>query len=234
MTELVERVDDDDRVIGLVDRGEAIRRRWLHRVATVVCRDTRGRILVHRRPPDAARFPDGVNFMVGGASEPGETYEEAAARELTEELGVRARPRFVFRFRCAGVISPYWLGLHEAVVTGLVAPRPGRDRLARLADGAPARGAGAGRGVRPRRQGGVPPLGGPAPRRADPGGARRVTRGGPSPLPRSRAVRRAVTMAGTGGGPTRRGGRTCCCRSCSRWAPRSATRSRPCSSARPR
>ncbi|MFF8630105.1 NUDIX hydrolase [Streptomyces werraensis] len=124
MTELVERVDDDDRVIGVVGRDEAIRRRWLHRVATVVCRDTRGRILVHRRPRDAVRFPHGVNFMLGGAAEPGETYEEAAARELKEELGVRARPRFVLKFRCAGVISPYWLGLHEAVVTGPFAPDP--------------------------------------------------------------------------------------------------------------
>ncbi|MEW1599749.1 NTP pyrophosphohydrolase [Streptomyces sp. DH-12] len=124
MTELVERVDDDDRVIGLVGRDEAIRRRWLHRVATVVCRDTRGRILVHRRPHGVSRFPGGVNWMLGGAAEPGETYEEAAARELTEELGVRARPRLVLAFRCAGVISPYWLGLHETVVTGPVAPDP--------------------------------------------------------------------------------------------------------------
>ncbi|MGV9810800.1 NUDIX hydrolase [Streptomyces cellulosae] len=124
MTELVERVDDDDQVIGVVDRDEAIRRRWLHRVATVVCRDTRGRILVHRRPHDDVRFPGGVNFMLGGAAEPGETYEEAAARELTEELGVRARPRFVLKFRCAGEISPYWLGLHEAEVTGPFAPDP--------------------------------------------------------------------------------------------------------------
>ncbi|GAB2325019.1 NUDIX domain-containing protein [Streptomyces griseoincarnatus] len=125
MTEMVERVDDDDRVIGVVGRGEAIRRRWLHRVATVVCRDTRGRILVHRRPHDDVRFPGGVNFMLGGAAEPGETYEKAAARELTEELGVRARPRFVLKFRCAGAISPYWLGLHEAVVTGPFTPDPG-------------------------------------------------------------------------------------------------------------
>lgn len=124
MTELVERVDDDDRVIGVVGRAEAIRRRWLHRVATVVCRDSRGRILVHRRPHDAVRFPGGVNFMLGGAAECGETYEEAAARELTEELGVRVRPRFVLKFRCAGAISPYWLGLHEAVVTGPITPDP--------------------------------------------------------------------------------------------------------------
>jgi hypothetical protein len=37
---------------------------------------------------------------------------------------VRARPRFVLEFRCAGAISPYWLGLHEAVVTGPFAPDP--------------------------------------------------------------------------------------------------------------
>lgn len=37
---------------------------------------------------------------------------------------MRARPRFVLKFRCAGAISPYWLGLHEAVVTGPFAPDP--------------------------------------------------------------------------------------------------------------
>ncbi|MEQ8146159.1 NUDIX domain-containing protein [Streptomyces sp. OP7] len=124
MTEMVERVDEDDRIVGLVSRSEAIRRRWPHRVATVVCRDTRGRILVHRRPDGVARFPGGLNWMLGGAAEPGETYEEAAARELAEELGVRARPALVLSFRCAGVISPYWLGLHEVVVTGPVTPDP--------------------------------------------------------------------------------------------------------------
>ncbi|MFF1605072.1 hypothetical protein ACFVYV_48275, partial [Streptomyces mirabilis] len=50
MGEMVERVDEQDRTLGVVDRGEAIRRRWLHRVATTVCRDPDGRFLVHRRP----------------------------------------------------------------------------------------------------------------------------------------------------------------------------------------
>lgn len=57
MSERVERVDEQDRELGVVDRDEAIRNRWLHRVATVVCRDAAGRILVHRRPGSAARFP---------------------------------------------------------------------------------------------------------------------------------------------------------------------------------
>ncbi|MET9105003.1 NUDIX hydrolase [Streptomyces zhihengii] len=124
MGELVERVDEQDHVVAVVDRGEAIRERWMHRVATIVCRDGDGRILVHRRPDDVSRFPGQFNWMLGGAVEVGESYEEAAVRELAEELGVHADPRFVFKFLCDGVISPYWLGLHEVVITVPVQPDP--------------------------------------------------------------------------------------------------------------
>ncbi|UKY54282.1 NUDIX hydrolase [Streptomyces inhibens] len=124
MGELVERVDEHDEVLSVVDRREAIRHGWLHRIATIVCRDTAGRILVHRRSDGVSRFPGQLNWMLGGAVDVAESYEDAAARELVEELGVHARPRFVFKFLCAGVISPYWLGLHEVVVTEPVQPDP--------------------------------------------------------------------------------------------------------------
>ncbi|MFC9076724.1 NUDIX hydrolase [Streptomyces sp. NPDC059687] len=124
MSELVERVDEQDEVLAVVDRGEAIRHGWLHRIATIVCRDPGGRIFVHRRPDDVSLFPGQLNWMVGGAVGVAESYEEAAARELAEELGVHARPRFVLKFLCEGAISPYWLGLHEVVVTEPVRPDP--------------------------------------------------------------------------------------------------------------
>jgi 8-oxo-dGTP pyrophosphatase MutT (NUDIX family) len=124
VSELVERVDERDRVVGVVDRGEAIANRWLHRVATTVCRDPAGRVLVHRRQEGVSRFPGHYDWLVGGAAEVGESYEEAAARELEEELGVRASPRPVFKFLCLGAISPYWLGVHEAVVAEAVDPDP--------------------------------------------------------------------------------------------------------------
>ncbi|MEV7288187.1 NUDIX domain-containing protein [Streptomyces sp. NPDC093252] len=122
--ELVERVNERDEVVAVVDRAEAIRRRWLHRIATVVCRDPTGRILVHRRPSDATLFPGRINWMLGGAVSVGESYGSAAARELAEEIGVEAHPRFVLKFRCEGAISPYWLALHEVVLNEPIRPHP--------------------------------------------------------------------------------------------------------------
>lgn len=124
MSELVEHVDERDRILGIVDRREAIRRKWLHRVAAIVCRDAQGRILVHRRPENVSRFPGQYNWLLGGAVNAGETYEDAAARELTEELGVRAPVQLAFTFLCHGVISPYWLGVHEAIIEESVTPDP--------------------------------------------------------------------------------------------------------------
>lgn len=107
-----------------MERAEAIRRGWLHRIATTVCRDPAGRILVYRRPKEVTRFPDCYDVMFGGAVGIGESYEAAAARELTEELGVRAPVRFMFKFLCHGAISPYWLGVHEAVIPAEVSVDP--------------------------------------------------------------------------------------------------------------
>ncbi|WP_276207202.1 NUDIX domain-containing protein [Nocardia mangyaensis] len=62
--------------------------------------------------------------MIGGAVSVGESYEQAAARELAEELGVRTRPRFVEKFLCEGEIAPYWLAIHDVVIDVDVHPDP--------------------------------------------------------------------------------------------------------------
>ncbi|MFB7032244.1 MULTISPECIES: NUDIX domain-containing protein [unclassified Streptomyces] len=116
MEEVVERVDEQDRVLAVVSRGEAVRRGWLHRIAVTVCRDREGRILVQRRSGHVARFPGHYEAASGGAVAAGESYEEAASRELAEELGVRAPVRFIAKFLNRGGLSPHWLAVHEAVL----------------------------------------------------------------------------------------------------------------------
>ncbi|MGV9879622.1 NUDIX domain-containing protein [Streptomyces sp. NPDC003006] len=117
----MERVDDQDRVLGVASRRQAVREGWLHRVAVTVCRDEDGRIIVTRRSEQLSRFPGLYEVVVGGAVGVGESYEQAAARELAEELGVRVQPRLLFTFLNRSGLSPHWLGVHEAVVPNAVA-----------------------------------------------------------------------------------------------------------------
>jgi 8-oxo-dGTP pyrophosphatase MutT (NUDIX family) len=124
MGELVERVDERDRVLAVVDRAEAERRRWTHRIATTICRDPMRRILVLRRAEQHIRFPGHYDVMVGGAVDVGESYEDAAARELSEELGAGVPVRFMFKFLCRDGVSPVWFGVHEAVITEPLVPDP--------------------------------------------------------------------------------------------------------------
>ncbi|MFB8754413.1 NUDIX domain-containing protein [Streptomyces nigra] len=114
--ELVERVDTHDRVLGVVSRSEAVRNSWLHRVGVAVCRDGRGRFLVHRRAEQLTRFPGHYELGVGGAAGVGESYAQAAARELCEELGVRATVCSRFTFLNRAGLSPHWLGVCDAVL----------------------------------------------------------------------------------------------------------------------
>jgi isopentenyldiphosphate isomerase len=124
VTEFVERVDGQDRVLGVVDRGAAVRRGWLHRISTSVCRDEHGRFLVYRRAEGLPRFPGYYEVTFGGAVNVGESYQAAAARELAEELGVHVPVRFVLKFVCHGELGSYWLGVHEAVIAGDIDPDP--------------------------------------------------------------------------------------------------------------
>lgn len=71
-----------------------------------------------------SRFPGHYDVMVGGAVNVGESYERAAVRELTEELGVRVPVRFLFKFLCRAGIGPVWFGVHEAGVSDAVVPDP--------------------------------------------------------------------------------------------------------------
>lgn len=124
MGELIERVDEQDRVLEVVERAEAVRRRWIHRIATTICRDPMGRILVLRRAEGHVRFPGHYDVMVGGAVGAGESYEDAAARELVEELGAGVPVRFLFKFLFQDGISPVWFGVHEALIAEPLAPDP--------------------------------------------------------------------------------------------------------------
>jgi isopentenyldiphosphate isomerase len=101
--ELVDVVDDDDRIVGTVTRREMRARNLLHRCTYVLVLDPEGRIYVHRRTDTKDVYPGMYDMTAGGVCASGESYDEGAARELEEELGIDGvRPRFCFKLRFEG------------------------------------------------------------------------------------------------------------------------------------
>lgn len=116
--ELVEVVDDDDRIVDVVARSVIRARHLRHRCTYVVVLDPAGRVYVHRRSEAKDVYPGYYDVIAGGVNDVGESYEACAAREIREELGITARPtyRFVHRYdgpdgRCfGGVFDVVWHG----------------------------------------------------------------------------------------------------------------------------
>ena len=86
--ELVEIVDDDDRVVATVTRAEMRTGRLRHRCVFLVVRRPDGRVLVHQRSPAKDIWPSAWDIAVGGVVTAGEAWDAAAARELAEEVGI--------------------------------------------------------------------------------------------------------------------------------------------------
>lgn len=114
--EILDIVDEHDRVVGQSARGEAYARGLRHRCVFVQARDTEGRIFVHRRTPTKLVFPSLHDMFVGGVVGAGESYDTAALREAEEELGVTGLPdpRFLFKFRYDdGPGRSWWSAVYE-------------------------------------------------------------------------------------------------------------------------
>lgn len=77
-------VNDQDEVIGTMPKAEAHKNGTLHRIAVVYVENDKGEFLVQERV-------DGyLDHSAAGHVYVGEMYEEAAKRELFEELGIKA------------------------------------------------------------------------------------------------------------------------------------------------
>ena len=90
--EMVDWIDDADRVIGVVTRRRMRAEALLHRSVGIHVWSSDGRILVHRRSNTKDLHPGWWDVGAGGVVGAGETYEVAAVRELGEELGIRDVP----------------------------------------------------------------------------------------------------------------------------------------------
>ena len=100
--EYVDIVDEDDSVIGSASWHEMMSKGLLHRTSNVFVFNSKGELFVHRRADNLRLYPGMWDVKFGGSVRAGESYEEAAKRELEEEAniaGVRCAELFRMKTR---------------------------------------------------------------------------------------------------------------------------------------
>jgi isopentenyldiphosphate isomerase len=122
--ELVDVVDEEDRVVATVTRREIRERGLLHRGTYVLVRNGAGDILVHRRTETKDVNPGAHDVFAGGVCAAGESYDDCARREVAEELGVAGVDlTFLFRHRYRGPEGQAWGAVYEVRWDGPVRPQ---------------------------------------------------------------------------------------------------------------
>jgi len=112
--ELVDLVDGRNEVTGWTTRREVRTKNLLHRGVGILCCNSRGEIYVHRRTTSKDVFPGMYDMFVGGVVGKGETYLDAARREIREELGIIGpEPRSLFLHLYEGPLNRSWVAVYE-------------------------------------------------------------------------------------------------------------------------
>jgi isopentenyl-diphosphate Delta-isomerase len=139
--EYLDVVDSHDRILGRDTRANIHRNHLIHRGVHVLVVNTLGEILVQLRSPRLDTHPGYLDASAGGHVQSGESYRQAAGRELLEELGChdsglrhlltydgysvrQFEKRGLFLHRCDGPFRP-----DPAAVAGLEFHSP--ERLVR-------------------------------------------------------------------------------------------------------
>ena len=108
--EFVDIVDESDSIIGTASWKEMNEKNLLHRTSNTIVLNSKGKLFVHQRAEHLKLYPGLWDVKFGGSVRSGESYEDAAKRELFEDIGLFDEDYFIyyedvdlaFRARLAG------------------------------------------------------------------------------------------------------------------------------------
>jgi isopentenyldiphosphate isomerase len=119
---IVATVDDDDKVIGTIKRGDVFRFGVNFRVVHIFLFNRNGELLIQKIAPYGTRSPGLCGSSVAGYVLANETYEEAARRKLHKELGVDIPLTYIGKTAMYDEGCKKFISLYTAIYDGPFVP----------------------------------------------------------------------------------------------------------------
>ncbi|MFH1770247.1 MAG: NUDIX domain-containing protein [archaeon] len=119
--EFMDVVNDNDEIIGTFTRKYIESENLLSRSVTILVFNSKNEIFVHKRTKTKKTFPGFFDLAVGGAVQTGEDYEEAAKREIEEELGIKnSKLKFLFKFKSKSGANDNFSSVYKCIYNGKI------------------------------------------------------------------------------------------------------------------
>jgi isopentenyl-diphosphate delta-isomerase type 1 len=97
--EMLDIVDDQDRVLSRAPRSRVLREYHIHRAVVFFVFDEDGNVLVNQRSDTKDPYPAYWSIACGGHVLAGESYESAVRREVREETGLETPARYIASYQ---------------------------------------------------------------------------------------------------------------------------------------
>lgn len=113
-------VDEDDQQIGVATREEAWAKGLISRHVYIVIRDPDGNFLLQQRCMKKKSNPGKWTWAATGHVDAGESYDEAAKRELLEEVGLQSKIKLLDKIRTSHTNKYGLVDCFISVYTGTI------------------------------------------------------------------------------------------------------------------
>jgi len=98
MEEQVEVIDDNFNILRIASREEVRDKNLNHKAVGIIIKNSKNQFYAAQRSAKKKVYPLRWELGGGGAVDYGESFEEAAKREIKEELGFDSEPEYLFDF----------------------------------------------------------------------------------------------------------------------------------------
>ncbi len=125
MEEHLDVIDSSGKVIGRATRQECHSNNLLaHRAVHVLVFNSKGELFLQKRSMSKDIQPGKWDTSVGGHLNPGETFDQAATREMREELGISADVRYIYSYWMHSPVETEYISTYICIYNGTIRFNP--------------------------------------------------------------------------------------------------------------